>query len=452
VIFIVNFDGFNLDPMLIDSKFIDKISNNVKYNSTIKDYYYKLAGEVPLKKDFYKYCNKADRLGACNQFWSVDSYEKQHIRDYLKTYLCRDQFCSNCKKVRQAQRMNNYLPLFQLFDKDLYFITITVPNCQGSDLNNSIKKLFSLYNRIVDCFSKKNKLFENLGFMDGVVFRGSVRSLEVTYRKEGRFRFHPHLHCAFVLHNYILGKKYKVNRFSYAQDREIIGSGDTAVVNRVVKTLFSRDELKLQKLAFLFYTGYDIRKINNKYLDSLKKNDNLSLTIDKFRPGQYKEMFKYMIKDNFNDVDKKDDNKLDYETFKILLFQLRNVRQIQGCGVFLNVTDERDFELEEEVDNIYNVFIFYLKQIEQPIRLEVAPDDIKKDIKNNKYVYISRKKVFGYLRSALLDEKFSSKDIAGTDTIINYTFFDVLLKNIIAQDEDKSNILKYEFMTGVKDL
>ena len=40
VIFIVNFDGFNLDSMLIDSKFIDKISNNVNYNFTIKDYYY----------------------------------------------------------------------------------------------------------------------------------------------------------------------------------------------------------------------------------------------------------------------------------------------------------------------------------------------------------------------------------------------------------------------------
>lgn len=472
--------GFDISSMLITNEFVSKIVKHRKYDSVIAEYYYKLAQETKSNKEFWKYLNKADRIKACNQYWVLNSYEQSKIRDFLKTYLCRDPFCANCKKVRQAQRMNNYLDLFQKYDTDLYFFTITVPNCQGSQLREQINRLFAMYNKLIKCLDGSYKFFEVLGLNEVFgEFLGAVRSLEVTYKKEGRFRFHPHIHAAIALKKYDMSKKYIKNRFSYSLDKmevdstkdedgnflnpELVNTDGKQAV-RQIKTLFNREEVKLQKLMYLFYDEvikkeqakvkgqkYNdsvAKKVTGKYLDNMKSDQCLSLSIEKFKPGQYKEMFKYMVKDNFGDIysDEVEEKMMDYDTFKILARELWNLKQIQGCGVFKNVTDDNDFELEGKVDKIYSMFIYSLKQKELPVMIEEAPEDVLHNIQNGRYIYISRKKIFSYLKKSLLEEKFTVEDFEPKDdkSLIDYTFMDSIVNDIIAHDEKRSKQIRVE--------
>ena len=89
----------------------------------------------------------------CNKVWQLDKYENQKIKDFKKTNLCKDKFCSNCKKVKQASRMTKFIPhLDKLAEEfDLYHVVLTVPNVEGHnyfDLKEVIQKMFDSYRKL----------------------------------------------------------------------------------------------------------------------------------------------------------------------------------------------------------------------------------------------------------------------------------------------------------------
>lgn len=409
--------------MLINEEFMTKIVMNREYNKLIYEYYMRLASETKDKKEFWNILNKADRLKACNSIWELDEYVENRIKDFKKTDLCKDRFCANCKKVRQAQRINNYLDMFQENDEDLYFITFTVPNCNGHELRSTVKKINSAYDKLIRYFKKERKLFDKLG-LDFGEFIGSLKSLEVTFKPKGRNRFHPHIHCAFILRNYKPGKAYLKNRYS----EDSTGRRDLR--------LFNKETVKLQKIWKLLYDGQKVTKEAIDVLDA-----GYSVTIDKFKSGQYKEMFKYMIKDK--DMD---GNYMDYDTFKVLYYELKGVRQLQGSGSFKKVVDDLDFSLDDEVDSIYNMFVWALKQKELPVFIQETPEDVLANIQNSRCLYISRKKIFSYLRKSLLEDKFNIDDFISNDThsLINYKAFDSLLNDLVEQDELRAKAIRVE--------
>lgn len=413
---------FDLSSMFISKVFVEKIVDNIVYNNTIYDYYYKLASKVNTKKEFFSLINKADRLKDCNALWYLDKYRHARVKDFKKTNLCRDRFCANCKKVRQAQRINNFLDLFQKHDDDLYFITFTVPNCGYTELKNTIKKIYAAYDKLLRYFKNEVKLFDKLG-IDFGEFEGSLRSLEVSFKLDGRNRFHPHIHCAFVLKNYKPTKAYIKNR--YSEDH----------TGRRELRMFTRENVYLQKIWRLLYEG---NKVTLDSIDNLKYG--YSVTIDKFAPGQYKEMFKYMIKDK--DMS---GNDMDYKTFEVLYYELLGIRQIQGTGIFKNIKEDMDFTLEDQVDNIYSAFIYALKQKESPVSIQETPQDILND---KSYIYISRKKIFSFLRKSMLEENFTDKifNVDNNNEFINYELLDTLINNIVSEDEEVAKKKRKEFL------
>jgi len=115
-----------------------------------------------------------------------------------------------------------------------------------------------------------------------------------------------------------------------------------------------------------------------------------SCMIDKFKENDYHELFKYMTKSNGSDDD--ETSMMTYENFVTLYFALRNIRQIQGYGVFFRL---KDADLSEEIDSVYESIIEGLKKTESPEHTMETPQEL---ILDNKYTLISRKTVQKYLR------------------------------------------------------
>lgn len=392
---------FDITSLLLKEDFLKKICNNIETNRVYEKHMERFAFECSGKKRM-SVLMRLDRLKACNKVWNFDYYRKLGFKDFKETYLCKDKFCANCKKVLQAKRLEKFLPVMSAYDKDLWFITFTVPNCTGTKLKETIKQMqksFSLLIKFLNGNNKRSIDFDKWGY------KGCLRSLEVTYKRNanGKVMYHPHFHCAFVLQDFSVSKAYIKNKFSYSRLLDIT-------------RLFTNQEVLLQKVWYLLYNNIPVKEGNLKYFtrkiyvnkklykSKLVKNEGYSVTIDKFKPGQYQEMFKYMLKDK-----QTGGNEMPYEVFKIFFEELNRVRQIETYGVFKNFIDYdlNDYDIEKDVLKVAEEFYLYLRKKEVPVFLTETPQVVLENVRdfNNNVIYISRKKLHSYLRILILSEK-----------------------------------------------
>lgn len=376
----------------ITGDFIEDVITNNSYNQQIIEYYKKLEKEHTkysydfytiedddLSKDIfrlneekvYNFQSKIDSIENCNKLWQMDKYELQKIKDFKKTNLCKDKFCNNCKKVKQASLMSQFIPHLQELEKefDLFHVVLTVPNVVGHDfkeLRNTIKLMFDSYRKL-NHYLLHTKKIKDLDFYE-FGYKGSLRSLEVSFNNEV---YHPHLHCIFVMKKGLKFNKKYLNKYSYDKFKK--------------KKLrrFSYFELLIQKIWFL---------LNNKNRVTKKSIEDLevgySCMVDEIQDEHYFEVFKYMTKSN-----NENNEFLSYDNFKVLYFGLRSVRQIQGFGILYRL---KEIDNENEVEEKYNEIISYLQKKESPVEVFEAPKDI---ILDNEYLVISRKKIYSYLKT-----------------------------------------------------
>lgn len=345
----------------IEKNYIAEIINHKEYNKVIIDYYKRLQEEMDIPLG-----NQIENISNCNSWWVLDHYREQKIKDFKKTSLCKDKFCNNCKKVKQASRMAKFVPMIEELAKDkfIYHMVLTVPNCNGANLKSTIRdRMFKSFTYLIDYLKQKKKI-RGLD-ISKYGYQGAIRSLEVTFNKDD---YHPHLHCIIALDKPLDNNRYIKN--TYSRSRK----------NGYRK--FTDFEILIQKIWYLLNNGI---KVTKKNIDSLDLG--YSCTVDPIDESSLFEVFKYMTKS----TDEKK-NILSYENFKTLYFALYRVRQIQGYGCFYNVKD--DDSIIDEVDDLYDVIINILKSKEDPVEVCEAPEDLLLD--NNKI--ISRKKIFSYLR------------------------------------------------------
>lgn len=352
-------EPLSLKGLQVSKEFLKEVNSNISYNLDIIGFYEEYSREIfsPSLK------NKGARLKDCNRFWQIDRYDLSKVKDFQKTNLCLDKFCNNCKRVKQAARMARFIPEIEKYDKDgLYHMVLTVPNVMGHELKDSIKKLFKAFTRLSEYLKGKKRIkgldFNYWGYI------GAIRSFEVTFQGD---EYHPHLHIGLALTGELGRKKYK-NIYSY--------DGHKKKADR----LFSQEEILIQKIWYLLINGI---KVTKKEIDCLELG--YSCMIDKFKQGDYIELFKYMTKN--------DRGSMDYDNFKVLYESLDGLRQIQGYGVFFRIKE--DDSIIEQVDEVYNGMLQELQDRENPVKVVEAPQDLVKD---NEYLLISRKKVFNYLR------------------------------------------------------
>lgn len=355
----------HLRKIQIDKEHLGKVHCNLRYNGLVASYYDQLIDEQPSKLLIVRLERKLERLQDCNRFWEIDRYDKQKVKDFIRTNLCRDKFCNNCKKVKQAERMARFMPEISKYKHfNMSQIVLTVPNCSGDDLHDTIKQMFKSFAKLIDYLKGRKKIrgldFSWLGYM------GAIRSLEVTYKEND---YHPHLHV-LLIHEVENGIKEHTNCYSYNK------------FNKQQVRKFSDFEILIQKIWYLLNNGV---KVNQKAISELKVG--YSCMMDQFHDDDFLELFKYMTK-----ADGLEDGKImTYENFKHLHYGLHSVRQIQGYGCLFRLKDD---DLSELVDEKYDEIINHLKQKEEPVQVSQTVQALLQD---DEYLLISRKKIYKHL-------------------------------------------------------
>lgn len=387
-----------LDKITVDKEFLSDVTTNLKYNKPIIKFYKRLlfntrfntnvgyrerikAGEhyhpeiIKTNLPYVKVTtleNTIANLSNCNNLWLLNVYDTQKVKDFLKTNLCKDRFCANCKKVKQASRMSRFIPEIEKYkDRNLYHLTLTAgPNMKGKLLRETVDRMTKSFARLTEYFKGRKKIrgldFEKYGY------EGAIRSLEVTFKGDS---YHPHFHCLMVL-NWDDTQKDNINQFSKRHGK--------------IARKFSDLEILVQKIWKLLVDGKKVTLANINSLDF-----GYSATMDEFEQDHYNEIFKYMTKTGNGE----DGEFFTYDNFVTLYFELKGVRQIQGYGCFFRIKDE---DCENEVDDHYNLIIDTLDSIEVP---RVATESTKDLYFDEEYTLISRKKVYSYLREIEQKEK-----------------------------------------------
>lgn len=349
------------DNFKVDKNYILDVHNNNIYNKTIIDYYKKLVEEKE-----YISTSRISSINNCNKFWNFDVYYQNMTKDFISTNLCHDKFCNNCKKVVQASRMSKYIPEIEPYKENLYHITFTIPNCCGSDLSYTLKKMSKCFKKLMRYIN--STVFCNFYDFSRLGYLGALRALEITFKKDS---YHPHYHCAFVFKKLNLDKKYK-NIYS------------TDFYNNRGDRLFSEFEIVLQKLWYMLWNNI---RINKENFDELEHG--YSCICDKFYDDDYMELFKYMTKGT-----DENDKILTYDNFKILYYSTFSLKQLQGYGCFYHISDN---DLNSEIDKIYADIKLFLQSTDD--KPEFKSFDLFDLLNDDKFTIISRKKIYQYLKS-----------------------------------------------------
>lgn len=355
----------NLDNARVSKDLLNDVVKNIDYNKTIINYYNRFAqqGSITFNPNTLK--NTSERIYSCNKFWQLDKYEQHKIKDFKKTNLCRDKFCANCKKVKQAGRMAKYIPALEPYRYKLYHLTLTVPNCSGQEILSTYKNMAKSFKMLINYLTGHNNIkgidFSSWGY------EGAIRSLECTFKGDS---YHPHFHVCLVLDHELTSKEY-INKYSYDYSK---GHGE-------IKRSFSSEEILIQKIWYLLINGI---KVTFGAINELK--EGYSCSMDKFRYNDYAELFKYMTKETDENGDI-----LTYDNFISLYYGLYRVKQIQGYGCLYMITDDVDIESFQEQ---YELLMQELKAKENPETVYQTPQDLLND---NEYILISRKNYFKYL-------------------------------------------------------
>lgn len=363
---------------------LSKIERRIRKNDTIAEYYDDLYDE----EGYETYRNISDRMRKCCQYWDIDYYRFQGVKDLVRTNCCKNMFCDNCQNALAQRRQQKYSPVLELLslDYDLYHVVFTVPNVVGDELLPTVDKMFKKFGYFIRYFQGL-KHIRTYSF-EGYGFKGAVRALEVTRNKTTR-EFHPHFHCIFVMkkNSRLTLHRHYVNSFSF--DNSDIERGRYGSVGSSEYRRFTEFEILLQKIWYLLFN--DI-KVTRDSISNLK--EGYSVIVNEVQEGKYHEVFKYAMKGIF-----KDDSALGgFYDFKALYFALYHRRIIQGYGCLRAFAFDED-GLELESDLKYEDIIAKLRELENPVRMYEFLSQIKREASSNNVTYISRSSV-----SALFDD------------------------------------------------
>jgi plasmid rolling circle replication initiator protein Rep len=157
--------------------------------------------EIKKLCEFIGYARYAERINECSQWleYALKATDEGAINLKLRdARFCRVRHCPICQWRRSLMwRARLFKALPKIREKyptgRWVFLTLTVRNCEISELRATLTKMNAAWGRLV-----KRKTFPALGF---------IKSLEVTRGVDGTA--HPHFHCLlFVPAGYFSSQKY----------------------------------------------------------------------------------------------------------------------------------------------------------------------------------------------------------------------------------------------------
>lgn len=159
--------------------------------------------------------------GYRNSIYCVDDIGQKDGK--LKSKYCGNRWCLVCASVRTARAWNSYKPELDAW-KDAHFVTLTLPNCQGYQLRDTIGAMLKAGTRIKESMKKTDR-----------VPLIAVRKLECTYNAE-RDDYHPHFH--FVVKSRQMARLLVARWLDHFPDADIRAQNITKAGRGTVAELF----------------------------------------------------------------------------------------------------------------------------------------------------------------------------------------------------------------------
>uniref|UniRef100_UPI0024B25A94 protein rep n=1 Tax=Thomasclavelia spiroformis TaxID=29348 RepID=UPI0024B25A94 len=105
--------------------------------------------------------------------------------------FCKNRLCPMCNWRRSKKIFGQVAKIVDELDKtnnyDYIFLTLTLKNCNGNELENNIDLISKSFNNMFRGNKKVKK-----------ICKGYFRGIEVTYNKNDN-TYHPHIHCIIVV-------------------------------------------------------------------------------------------------------------------------------------------------------------------------------------------------------------------------------------------------------------
>jgi hypothetical protein len=183
-------------PIVKDLKYLQKRAKNAYFSKSLARYLTQLDTPSPLLKAY-----KRTLFDCCG---SIMQEGKK-----LTSKYCDARWCNTCNRIRTAKLMNGYLPVLAQF-KEMYFVTLTVPNVNKADLKPCIVGMIRTASNVIKARRRSGNACNG------------IRKLECTYNSI-EDTYHPHFHlivdgfdnASFILNEWL--KRYP-NATTKAQD------------------------------------------------------------------------------------------------------------------------------------------------------------------------------------------------------------------------------------------
>ena len=385
------------------------------YNATQDDYWSK----------------RSKRLKSCASFLKFRLYNNiENMQLKKMSTSCKVRLCPICAWRRSLKIFSHALKIFSYLENneqysnkyDYLMLTLTVRNCLGMELSNTIDWLMKSFDKLM----KRRELKR--------IIKGWYRGLEITHNhnvySKSYNTYHPHYHVILVVnHSYLAQHGDKVGYLSRAKWLQLWKecTGDNTI------------------------TQVDIREIdvNKKRKERISKLDTSSMTDIELEKEKRKasiidstcEVVKYAVKDS--DYIISWDWNLTNEVVSVLDIALRNRRLIAWGGVLkeihkrLNLDDEVDGDLvniDNEQINISDVssvvdisafwhvglgdYVIYKvenKSVEEALASDEQEKSIDNVVKlnNKKALHSKYKRICNY--DSVLDAKNFEFDVPSAD-------------------------------------
>ena len=166
---------------------------------------YKMANEMLSRAYLGIDVSKSDRLKDCGKIltFKVDSNGNKKLQS---AESCRVRLCPICSWRRSLKNFWNTMRILQYFQStnqsfSYIFLTLTVKNCCGDDLSETLDNIFSALKRFYERKETKK------------AFLGMVRNLEITHNIDKSSKdyntYHPHVHCILAVRpSYFTSRDY----------------------------------------------------------------------------------------------------------------------------------------------------------------------------------------------------------------------------------------------------
>ena len=187
-----------------NNQYLSKISDKDKpwdrhkaESDAITDIFDNISDNDKNKHIFKKWAERTQTCAEWLGFSWENATKEEIILKLITTNFCRVRTCSICawrRSLKTKARLSERLP--KVFEKDpksrWLFLTLTVRNCDISDLKETIKAMNKGF-----ALMKKRKSWQAVGWM---------KSIEVTRGKDGSA--HPHFHILLNMPVSYFGKNY----------------------------------------------------------------------------------------------------------------------------------------------------------------------------------------------------------------------------------------------------